>query len=77
LEKEAHAQKIISDTADYFLAQRVKPGTDHYAEKLELLHHIIVDAMKSKQSVENAPVESLAKKIAAFRILYLHLDPTH
>jgi len=77
VQKEAHAQKIISETADYFLAQRIKPGADHYEEKLELLHHIIVYAMKSKQSVENEPVETLGKKIAAFKALYLHHDHAH
>ena len=77
VQKEAHAQKIISETADYFLAQRIKPGADHHEEKLELLHHIIVYAMKSKQSVENEPVETLGKKIAAFKALYLHHDHAH
>jgi nickel superoxide dismutase len=40
--KESHAQTIIDESANYFLAQRIKPGADHYAEKVELLHHIIV-----------------------------------
>jgi nickel superoxide dismutase len=73
--KETHAQKIIDETANYFLAQRIKPGDEHYADKLELLHHIIVYSMKSKQSVESEPVETLGKKIAAFKDIYL--DHTH
>lgn len=73
--KEAHAQKIIDEAANYFLAQRIKPGAEHYAEKVELLHHIIVFSMKSKQSVESEPVETLAKKLAAFKAIYL--DHTH
>lgn len=77
VQKEAHAQKIISETADYFLAQRIKADTDHYAEKLEALHHIIVFAMKSKQSVENKPVETLGKKIETFKGLYLDHDHSH
>lgn len=69
--KETHAQKIIDEAANYFLAQRIKPDADHYAEKIELLHHIIVYSMKSKQSVESDPAETLAKKLAAFKDLYL------
>jgi len=75
--KESHAQKIIDETANYFLAQRLKPGADHYAEKVELLHHIIVFSMKSKQSVESDPVDTLSKKLAAFKDIYLDHDHVH
>lgn len=75
MNKESHAQKIIDESANYFLAQRIKPGADHYAEKLEVLHHIIVYSMKAKQSVEDEPVDILSKKLAAFKELYL--DHTH
>lgn len=70
--KESHAVKIIDETANYFLAQRIKPGADHYAEKLELLHHIIVFSMKAKQGVEDAPADTLLQKIEAFEELYLN-----
>jgi nickel superoxide dismutase len=69
--KETHAQKIIDEAANYFLAQRIKSGADHYAEKLELLHHIIVYSMKAKQTVDGQAVATLSKKIAAFKELYL------
>ena len=75
--KESHAQKIIDETANYFLAQRIKPGADHYTEKLEVLHHIIVFSMKSKQSVEAEPVETLAEKLAVFKELYLDHSHEH
>lgn len=75
--KESHAQKIIDETANYFLAQRLKPDADHYAEKVELLHHIIVYSMISKQSVENESVDTLAKKLAAFKALYLDHSHKH
>lgn len=71
VQKESHAQTIVDEAADYFLAQRIKPDTDHYEDKLELLHHIIVYSMKSKQSVESEPAEMLGKKIAAFKAIYL------
>ena len=73
--KETHAQKIIDETANYFLAQRIKTETDHYAEKLKVLHSIIVDAMKTKQSTEKEATDKLIKKIEVFKELYL--DHTH
>ena len=75
--KEAHAQKIIDEAANYFLAQRIKPDAEHYAEKVELLHHIIVFSMKSKQSVESKPVETLGEKVAAFKAIYLDHGHSH
>ena len=73
--KEAHAQKIIDEAANYFLAQRIKTDAGQYALKVELLHHIIVFSMKSKQSVEKEPVETLAEKLASFKAIYL--DHSH
>ena len=75
--KETHAQKIIDETANYFLAQRIKPDAEHYDDKLELLHHIIVYSMKSKQSTEADPAEALGKKIAEFKGLYLEHEHAH
>lgn len=75
--KESHAQKIIDESANYFLAQRVKVGADHYSEKIELLHHIIVHAMKVKQSTETSATDTLSEKIAAFKELYLDHDHVH
>jgi len=75
--KETHAQKVIDETANYFLAQRIKTDADHYAEKLEVLHHIIVGAMKTKQSVEKAPVDKLSEKVAVFKELYLDHSHAH
>jgi len=75
--KESHASKIIDEAANYFLAQRIKPDQDHYKDKLELLHHIIVYSMKSKQSSGSDAPETLGKKIAAFKDIYLHHDHEH
>ena len=75
--KESHAQTIIQEVADYFLAQRVKTDAAHYEEKLVLLHHMIVFSMKAKQSVEHAPVATLGQKIAEFKGLYLDHGHVH
>lgn len=75
--KETHAQYIINEAANYFLAQRIQPDADDYADKVEVLHHIILFSMKSKQSVESAPVETLAEKLATFKDLYLDESYEH
>ncbi|MEN8662995.1 MAG: superoxide dismutase [Ni] [Lentimonas sp.] len=69
--KESHAAKIIDEAANYFLAQRIKPGDDHYAEKLELLHHIIVYSMKSKQTTDGEAAKAIGEKLVAFKAIYL------
>ena len=48
--KEEHAQMIISTISDYFLTQRVKASQDDYAERLQKHHSVIVAAMKAKQN---------------------------
>ena len=75
--KEDHAQKIIDEVANYFLAQRIALEADHYEEKIELLHHIIVYAMKSKQSTESEPNQILSTKLSTFKELYLGHGKTH
>lgn len=75
--KESHAQTIIDETANYFLAQRIKPDADHYAEKVELLHHIIVYSMKAKQTTDGAAAKTLGEKLAAFKAIYLDHDHHH
>lgn len=77
VQKESHAQKIIDEAADYFLAQRIKTDVERYDEKLKLLHHIIAYSMKSKQSVEEETYKTLGNKIAAFKQIYLPDDHSH
>lgn len=74
INKETHAQKVIDEAANYFLAQRILPKADHYEKKVELLHHIILYAMKSKQSTESEPAEILATKLSTFKRLYFNHD---
>ena len=72
--KEHHASEIQSIASDYFLAQRIKEGADHYVESLELLHGIIVYAMKAKQSLDESNVTELERKILEFKELYMGHD---
>ncbi len=76
--KDKHADDIRDIAVDYFLAQRIKPLADpsdaaaveKYNKSLEALHHIIVFAMKSKQSTDLGHVEKLRSLVADFYKLY-------
>lgn len=79
LNKEDHADAFAEIVTAYFLAQRVKPEESDraaYARKLELLHALLVDAMKAKQSTDAAVVARLRTNLAAFRIAYEGPAPT-
>jgi len=76
--KELHAGLIQDIAADYFLAQRIKrPKVDDQAEysayrkKLELLHSLIVYAMKTKQTTDLEIIEVLRNTLTEFQQLYL------
>ena len=77
INKETHAQKIIDEAANYFLAQRIKIDAEYYTEKVKLLHHIIVDAMKTKQSIEKEATDKLSDEISVFKELYLGHTQAH
>ena len=73
--KEKHADEIQTIVQQYFLAQRVKVPADGaddkaYLVKLKHLHHIIVHAMKCKQTVDVKNVTALKQSIAAFKKAY-------
>jgi nickel superoxide dismutase len=77
LNKENHADEIARIVSYYFLAQRVKPvdGKDvkaykEYLAKITVLHEMIVQAMKAKQTADLAPVEKLRSLLNVFRKLY-------
>ena len=63
INKEEHAQKIISTVSDYFLAQRVKSSQEDYAERLQKHHAVIVAAMKVKQNTDSKHLDALEDSI--------------
>lgn len=71
MNKEEHAGKIQEIANQYFLAQRIKFDDAKYAEKLEALHHLIVYAMKCKQTVDQQMVDKLREACRTFEKLYL------
>lgn len=70
MNKEKHAQNIISAISDYFLTQRVKPSQEDYPERLAKHHAVILAAMKVKQGASQAPVKDLKKAIEAIAPYY-------
>ena len=63
MNKEHHAQKIITTICDYFLTQRVKPESKDYAERLRKHHTVILMAMKAKQNADPGHAETLRNAI--------------
>jgi nickel superoxide dismutase len=70
LNKEKHAQNVISTISDYFLTQRVKPKQEDYAERLAKHHAVIIAAMKAKQNADAKYADELTKSIEALAPYY-------
>ena len=68
--KETHANEIQHVVTQYFMTQRIKPDAKKYAEKLKVLHHMLIYAMKSKQTTDPANTEKLKSLLKEFEILY-------
>lgn len=70
MNKEKHAQNIISTISDYFLTQRVKTSQEDYAERLARHHAVIVAAMKAKQNGDAQHAAALTESIKALESYY-------
>jgi len=70
MNKENHAQRIISTIGDYFLTQRVKPSQKDYADRLKKHHAVILAAMKAKQNSDVKYAQALKEKIETLLSFY-------
>lgn len=68
--KEAHADDIREIAVQYFLAQRIKPESPKYAEQMALLHGMILQAVKAKQTTDPAAAAQLRELVQKFRASY-------
>ncbi|MBN2398730.1 MAG: superoxide dismutase [Candidatus Aminicenantes bacterium] len=75
--KEKHAEEFSEILSYYFLAQRLKPVAANekvartvYLEQLELAHRLIILAMKAKQTVDLAHVETLRDLLGQLQKIY-------
>jgi nickel superoxide dismutase len=77
--KETHADELTEIVTFYFMAQRIKPPADSsdraavgkYMKELQLLHRMVVHAMKAKQTTDLEHCEALRKLIQEFAVSYL------
>ena len=70
MNKEQHAQNIISTISDYFLTQRVKPSQKDYAERLAKHHAVIIAAMEAKQNADMGHLKALKSSINGLLAYY-------
>lgn len=78
MNKEHHADALSDIVTEYFMKQRIKPVTEgrgrayeQYVHKLTLLHAMMVDSMKCKQTTNLQHVENLRAHLSAFRKAYM------
>lgn len=76
--KEEHANRIQNIVYQYFMTQRVKPVDEDkgdsykkYVKQLTLLHHMLVYAMKTKQTTDLTNVDKLRDLLEEFRAVYV------
>jgi len=78
--KEAHATNTQHIIAQYFMTQRIKPGTDAagneaYVKKLTAAHDVMRAAMKCKQTVDPEDAKALHMSILDFYRAYEGKEP--
>lgn len=78
MNKEDHAQQLSEIVTFYFMAQRIKPAdpadraaSAKYVREITLLHQIMVQAMKAKQTADLTHCENLRTLIGKFKASYL------
>ena len=84
MNKEEHAEQLQDVVYRYFMTQRVRPvdnekGEMHekYVRQLTLLHHMLVYAMKAKQTTDLTNVEKLRELLEEFRNVYFDEEHKH
>ena len=70
MNKEHHADQLQEIVTQYFMTQRIKPGSKDYSKKLGLLHEMLIRAMKCKQTTDVSHVATLRKLLKEFEDLY-------
>ena len=68
--KEEHATKIQQTISQYFMTQRLRPDAQKYPDKLSVLHKMLLAAMKCKQSIDIANVQTLRSLLKEFEVMY-------
>ncbi len=77
--KEDHAKKIQDIVCQYFMTQRIKPvqpadddpAYEKYVRELALLHHMLVNTMKAKQTIDPVHTKAVHDDLEKFSQSYL------
>lgn len=72
--KEEHATRIQHTVTQYFMTQRIKPDQENYAEKVTVLHQMLIAVMKCKQTTDRDHVATLRTLLKKFETLYFGTD---
>lgn len=82
--KETHADELSEIVTYYFMTQRIKPdahddsdSTKKYHHEIGLLHHMLVHAMKAKQTTDMQHTKKLSELIDAFEKSYMGENAGH
>jgi len=70
MNKEDHANQLQEIVTQYFMTQRIKFDAKDYDKKLDILHHMLVYAMKCKQTTDLENIEALKKLVKDFSDIY-------
>ena len=70
MNKEDHANELQWIVSQYFMTQRIKFDTENYAQKLSVLHKMLVYAMKCKQTTDLSHISTLRALLEEFHDLY-------
>ena len=73
--KEAHATATQQVVSQYFLTQRIKPGSERYVEQLKAAHSVLIAAMKNKQKADPKTAETLRESILDLYRSYTGKEP--
>lgn len=75
MNKEDHANELQHIVSQYFMTQRIKLDAENYAQKLSVLHKMLVYAMKCKQTTDLSHISTLRSLLQEFHDLYF--DHSH
>ena len=70
INKEDHAKAFQEIVTQYFMTQRIKFDAKDYAQKITMLHKMLVYAMKCKQTTDLSHIETLRSLLKEFSQLY-------
>ena len=70
MNKEDHASELQEIVSQYFMTQRIKTDTKDYEKKLGLLHQMLIQSMKCKQTTDLTHTKTLKGLVKEFQGLY-------